>query len=114
MSNTKRDMNNWFGNFSPKTFADNTCHIIGALGNVGVVETNEGLVIFDIASRQFGKRVFKSLRIITDKPVKYIIYSHGHFDHCFGFNLILQEIEEKNWESTTKIKRLEPKNVAIY
>ena len=72
--------------------------MIGAFGNVGVFETEEGLVIFDISMKQFGPRVFKELREITDKPVKYIIYSHGHFDHCFGFAPIIEEIKEKNLE----------------
>jgi alkyl sulfatase BDS1-like metallo-beta-lactamase superfamily hydrolase len=98
MVELQEGINKFIGNFPPVSFADGTCHMIGSFGNVGVVETDDGLVIFDIATRQFGKRVFKSLRDITDKPVKYIIYSHGHFDHCFGFSLILQEIEEQNWD----------------
>ena len=80
------------------TFADGVCHLIGGLGNCGVVETDEGLVIFDIAVKSFGPKIFKDLREITDKPIKYIIYSHGHFDHCFGFAPFIKEIKEKGWE----------------
>ena len=80
------------------TFADGVCHLIGGLGNCGVVETDEGLVIFDIAIKSFGPKIFKDLREITDKPIKYIIYSHGHFDHCFGFAPFIKEIKEKDWE----------------
>ncbi len=97
MNTTKEDMNNFFGNFPPKTFADGTCHIIGAFGNVGVVETDEGLIVFDLAPRQFGLRLFKELRSFSDKQVKNIIYSHGHFDHCFGYASIVEEIKEKGW-----------------
>jgi len=98
MSNFSVGMNKFVGNFPPQTFADGVCHMVGAFGNVGVVETDDGLVIFDIATRQFGNRVFKSLRAITKKPIKYIIYSHGHFDHCFGYSPFLKEIEENQWE----------------
>jgi alkyl sulfatase BDS1-like metallo-beta-lactamase superfamily hydrolase len=98
MNTTKEDMNNWFGNFPPKTFADGTCHLIGSFGNVGVIETDEGLVVFDLAPRQFHKRIFEALREFSDKPVKYIIYSHGHFDHCFGYASIIKEVKEKGWE----------------
>ena len=82
----------------PDTFADGVCHLIGGVGNCGVVETDEGLVIFDIALKSFGPKIFKELREITDKPIKYIIYSHGHFDHCFGFAPFIKEIKEKDWE----------------
>ena len=98
MSELKTEINKFLGMFKPVSFANGTCHMIGAFGNVGIVETDEGLVVFDIATRQFGNRVFKALREITEKPIKYIIYSHGHFDHCFGFAPLLNEIEEKGWE----------------
>ncbi len=86
------------GFIPPTTFADGVCHLIGAFGNMGVVETDEGLVIFDIAVKPLGPKIFRELRKITDKPVKYIIYSHGHFDHCFGFAPFVEEIKEKGWE----------------
>lgn len=98
MNTTKEDMNNFMGNFPPKTFADGTCKIIGSFGNVGVIKTDEGLIVFDLAPRQFHRLIFKELREFSDKPVKYIIYSHGHFDHAFGYASIIEEIKEKGWE----------------
>ena len=98
MNTTKEDMNNFMGNFPPKTFADGTCQIIGSFGNVGVIKTDEGLIVFDLAPRQFNHLIFKKLREFSDKPVKYIIYSHGHFDHAFGYASIIEEIKEKGWE----------------
>lgn len=80
------------------TFADGVCHLIGGFGNCGVVETDEGLVIFDISNKALGPKIFRDLREVTDKPVRYIIYSHGHFDHCFGFTPFIKEIKEKGWE----------------
>jgi len=87
-----------FGFIPTATFADGICHLIGGFGNCGVVETDEGLVIFDITMKPLGPKIFRDLRKVTDKPVKYIIYSHGHFDHCFGFAPFLKEIKEKGWE----------------
>ena len=87
-----------FGFIPTATFADGICHLIGGFGNCGVVETDEGLVIFDITNKPLGPKIFKDLREVTDKPVRYIIYSHGHFDHCFGFAPIIKEIKEKGWE----------------
>jgi len=100
MSEIEKGLENFFGlgKFERKPFADNICYYIGAFGNVGVVETNEGLIIFDLALRNFGRYIFKAVREFSDKPIKYIIYSHGHFDHCCGYSSFIKEIEEKGWE----------------
>ncbi|MFX0047118.1 MAG: alkyl sulfatase dimerization domain-containing protein [Candidatus Hermodarchaeota archaeon] len=87
-----------FGLYPPKSFANGKFHKISAFSNMGIVDTKEGLVLFDISSKLNGPRVFKALREITEKPIKYIIFSHGHFDHCFGFSPFIEEIEKKRWE----------------
>ncbi len=89
---------NFFGRFSTKAFANDSCQIFGAFCSVGVVKTDEGLVIFDLSIKRYGRRVLEEIRKFSDKPIKYIIYSHGHFDHSFGFTNILEEIKEKGWE----------------
>ncbi|MFX1512333.1 MAG: alkyl sulfatase dimerization domain-containing protein [Promethearchaeota archaeon] len=88
----------FFGLGGSTTFADGICHLFGAFGNSCVIETDEGLVVFDIAQERFGTSVFNQLRAITDKPIKYLIYSHGHFDHCFGFKPFIEEIKKKGWD----------------
>ncbi len=95
---TNQGMRDWFGMFPSSTFADNSCHIIPGMGNTGVIETDDGLVIFDLPIVQYGPRTFKEVRKLTDKQVKYIIYSHGHFDHCFGYAPFIEEIKVKGWE----------------
>ncbi len=87
-----------FGLYPPRSFANGNFHKISAFSNVGVVETNNGLVLFDISSRINGSKIFNSLREITNKPIKYIIFSHGHYDHCFGYDPLIEEIKEKGWE----------------
>ena len=87
-----------FGLYPPKTFANGKFHKLSAFSNVGIVETNEGLVVFDISSRRNGSKIFNMLRELTDKPIKYVIFSHGHFDHCFGYGTLIEEIKEKGWE----------------
>lgn len=98
MFNLDEETKKFLGLFEPKTFADGTCHMIGSFANVGIIETRDGLVVFDISTRQFGRRVFKLIRDITDKPIKYLIYSHGHFDHCFGYAPFINEIKQKGFE----------------
>jgi alkyl sulfatase BDS1-like metallo-beta-lactamase superfamily hydrolase len=91
-------MKDWFGWFPSKKFADGTCHFIGGMGNSCVFETLKGLVIFDLPIRQYAQKTFEQVREISDKPVKYFIYSHGHFDHAFGYSPFLEEIKVKGWE----------------
>ncbi|MHA1257374.1 MAG: hypothetical protein ACTSPS_17425 [Promethearchaeota archaeon] len=46
-------MENFFGRgkFETLKFAEDTCLYIGSFGNVAVVETDDGLVLFDLALR---------------------------------------------------------------
>ena len=75
MNEITKGMENFFGRgkFEIKPFADGVCCYIGSFGNVGVVETDEGLILFDLAIRYFGRYIFKAVRDFSDKPIKYII-----------------------------------------
>jgi alkyl sulfatase BDS1-like metallo-beta-lactamase superfamily hydrolase len=56
-----------------------------ALANVQMIITDEGLVIIDTTeSQEAAYKILKRFRKITDKPVRYIIYTHGHLDHVHG------------------------------
>lgn len=94
---TTEGMRDWIGLFGSSTFGDGTCHLIGGMANTCVFDTNEGLVIFDLPMKQFGLKTFKAIRERTDKPVRYFIYSHGHFDHAFAFEPFIKELKEKGW-----------------
>ena len=88
----------FFGMFPSKRFADGTCHFIGGMANSCVFETTKSLVIFDLPIRQNAQKMFDQVRQISDKPVKYFVYSHGHFDHAFGYAPFLEEIKKKRWD----------------
>ncbi|MFW9895646.1 MAG: alkyl sulfatase dimerization domain-containing protein [Candidatus Thorarchaeota archaeon] len=95
--NLSEGMRDWVGLIPSSSFADGKSFIISGFGNSCVIETQEGLVIFDTPVRQLAKRTFNAVRQFTDKPVKYFIYSHGHFDHAFGLDPFLDEIKKKGW-----------------
>jgi len=95
---TSDGMANWLGIFKSSSFNNGSCHLIASMANMGVIESKEGLVIFDVPMRQFANKSFKELRGYTSKQVKYFIFSHGHFDHAFGYAPYLNEIEEHGWE----------------
>lgn len=48
------------------------------------VITEEGVIVTDPQEESLAKRYLKEIRKLTDKPVKYIIYSHRHGDHIAG------------------------------
>src|SRR6185312_2413430 len=54
-------------------------------GNTGVVVTDEGVLVVDatyLPSR--AKADITLIRTVTDKPVRYLVYTHWHFDHNNG------------------------------
>jgi alkyl sulfatase BDS1-like metallo-beta-lactamase superfamily hydrolase len=56
-----------------------------ALTNMIMIETKEGLVIVDTTETLSGaQQVMAEFRKATDKPVKYVIYTHNHGDHFRG------------------------------
>jgi len=60
-------------------------------GSIMMVITDEGLVIIDTSEAQVvAKEVLAEFRKITDKPVKYIIYTHAHIDHIYGSPVFME------------------------
>ncbi|UCD85796.1 MAG: MBL fold metallo-hydrolase [Deltaproteobacteria bacterium] len=63
-----------------------------ALGNVTMIITGEGVVIIDTTeSKEAAEEVLKKFRKITDKPIRYIIYTHFHPDHILGTEVFYSE-----------------------
>lgn len=91
-------MSEFFGWFPSTNFKNKTCIFASNFANTCAFDTKDGIVIFDVPIRQFGQKSFDEIRKITDKPVKYIIFSHGHFDHAFGYRPFLEEIKQKGWD----------------
>ncbi len=52
---------------------------------VGLVLTGEGWIVVDSGnSPTHGLRVFEACQTIKERPVRYVINTHRHFDHVFG------------------------------
>jgi glyoxylase-like metal-dependent hydrolase (beta-lactamase superfamily II) len=45
--------------------------------------TDDGVIVFD-APESFGKNIPTAIAKVTDRPIKYLVYSHAHKDHIGG------------------------------
>jgi len=63
-----------------------------ALGSVQMVVTGEGVVIIDTTeSEESAREILERFRKITDKPIRYIIYTHSHPDHIKGASVFMED-----------------------
>ncbi|MCW8900863.1 MAG: MBL fold metallo-hydrolase [Gammaproteobacteria bacterium] len=53
--------------------------------------TDEGVIVTDPLNPKAAKLLRNEIRKITDKPVKYVVYSHNHHDHISGGNIFKEE-----------------------
>ena len=64
---------------------------IQPIGNVMVVEQEDGLVLVDAGgSPGAGRRIVELVRSVSDKPVKAVAITHWHGDHALGLSAIAQ------------------------
>lgn len=68
------------------------------------VVTDQGVVVFDSANSQHAKGMLAAINKITDKPVRYVVQSHNHWDHAGGGQIfrdqgatILAHVEAYEW-----------------
>jgi glyoxylase-like metal-dependent hydrolase (beta-lactamase superfamily II) len=45
--------------------------------------TDDGVIVFDVPE-SFGKNIPAAIAKVTDRPIKYLVYSHAHKDHIGG------------------------------
>lgn len=56
----------------------------GVAGNIGIYVGTGGVVMVDNQWSALAPRIKELIKTITDKPVRYVINTHFHFDHVDG------------------------------
>lgn len=54
--------------------------------NAPFVITDDGVLVMDTYNPFYAKELRKAIEARTDKPVRYVVYSHAHTDHVRGAN----------------------------
>ncbi|MGB3780902.1 MAG: MBL fold metallo-hydrolase, partial [Tunicatimonas sp.] len=78
---------------------DNVYTAVGySVSNVSMVIGETGLIIVDTGQKLAdAEKILAEFRKITDKPVKAIIYTHGHGDHTGGARVFAGEDAPEIW-----------------
>jgi alkyl sulfatase BDS1-like metallo-beta-lactamase superfamily hydrolase len=74
-------------------------HFLAGFGNTTYILGSDGVAVVDPGLFTSGPRVVRELRAITDLPVRYVIYTHGHYDHAFGTPALLDDAMERGHDA---------------
>ena len=80
---------------------------VGLDGNSVVILSNDGVLVFDTnGTPAAAAAVLAEIRRLTDKPVKYVVNSHWHWDHWYGTEVYRRAFPEVHVITHEKTREL--------
>ena len=80
---------------------------VGLDGNSVVILSTEGVLVFDTnGTPAAAEAVLAEIRKLTDKPVKYVVNSHWHWDHWYGTEVYRRAFPEVHVITHEKTREL--------
>src|SRR5262245_58288365 len=67
-----------------ESLRENVSALVGSGGNIGVLSGSDGKVIIDSGYSTSRGKITEALRKLSRDPIKHLINTHWHFDHCDG------------------------------
>ena len=62
------------------------------ISNIGIIEGDMYSLVIDTGnSKSFSNKLLKEYQKLSNKPVKYLIITHRHFDHSFGIESFISD-----------------------
>ena len=58
--------------------------LMGAGGNIGVSSGEDGVFLIDDQYAPLTKKILTAVKKISDKPIRFLLNTHWHFDHTGG------------------------------
>ncbi len=92
--------------FTLEKLTDRIWALFGRGGNIGILVTDDGVVLIDSQYKKIAPGVLKQIRSLTDRPVRYLINTHFHADHTGG-NPIFNDTAEIIAHHTVRSRILE-------
>ncbi|MEO8500673.1 MAG: MBL fold metallo-hydrolase, partial [Vicinamibacteria bacterium] len=80
---------------------------VGLDGNSVVILSNDGVLVFDTnGTPAAAEAVLAEIRKLTDKPVRYVVNSHWHWDHWYGTEVYRKAFPEVHVITHEKTREL--------
>jgi glyoxylase-like metal-dependent hydrolase (beta-lactamase superfamily II) len=64
--------------------AEGVYMLVGSGGNIGLSVGNDGAFLIDDQYAPLTDKILKAISAVTDKPVRFLVNTHWHFDHTGG------------------------------
>lgn len=68
----------------------NVYMLTGPIGNTTVQVGHNGVLVVDTQFAELSDKILAAIRHLTDRPIRYVINTHGHSDHTGGNEPIAQ------------------------